>query len=97
MAVSISLSSEPLGTNPLIPSQTKSLTVVPEPSNNMVDSALVRVPTLLIEIDASLLTIAAILPLLIPVVIIPLSVVIADATVGHVGLAVSLVIVRSLT
>ena len=45
VAVSRSLSSPALGTNPLIPSNTNSLSVVCEPNKQNVDSALVRVAT----------------------------------------------------
>ena len=80
VAVSRSLSSPALGTNPLIPSNTNSLSVVCEPNKQNVDSALVRVATIQMSMYGSVLAVPAILLEEMPLVTIPTSVVKAELT-----------------
>ena len=93
--VSRSLSLDVEGTNPLIPWNTNSLRVVFDPSKHIVDSSLLRVVMVEIAISVSVLVEPPMLLPAIPAVRMSTNVSIAATTVGHLGSAVSAVIVLS--
>ena len=75
MAAVISLSLVASGTNPVMPSNTKSLTMLCVAQKNIVDSLLIISAAALIVLYPLVLVAPLILPLLIAVVIIPTNVV----------------------